>query len=192
MPKDYLNSLESACKEFVASRKEIFDIVIYGSSARGKTAPNDIDITVIFFDTALRPQLETINELKKTLKSTAPNLDIKGMNMKDFFNPDFLARQAVLIEGRSIIDRKTLAQKLGFKGTTLFSYTLQGLTHNEKVKFNFSMKGRGKKGVLDSVSGTAVGRGVVSVPIEKADDFEEFLKKWNITFKKKRVLEETY
>jgi predicted nucleotidyltransferase len=192
MSNDYLNSLESVCKRFAASRKDIFDIVLYGSSARGRAAPRDIDIMIIFLDTALRPQLETITDLKRMLKSTTKTLDIKGMNLKDFFNPDFLARQAVLIEGSSLIDQKRLAQKLGFEGTTSFSYTLQGLTHNEKVKFNFSLKGRGTKGVLDSVSGTAVGRGVVSIPVEKADDFEEFLKKWNIIFKKKRILEETY
>ena len=43
---------------YLKKDKNIFDIVVYGSSVKGKNHPNDIDIAVIFIEGSLSQRLE--------------------------------------------------------------------------------------------------------------------------------------
>ena len=51
-------------KKYLASEKDksIFDIVVYGSVVKGKSAPGDIDILAIFSEGDLRQRLDIIRE----------------------------------------------------------------------------------------------------------------------------------
>ena len=110
------------------------------------------------------------------------------MNLEDFFNEHFLARQGILLEGISLYDKRSLAGKLGFKSSALFSYTLKGLSHNEKIKFNYALRGRTNKGVLKELEGRSLAPSVMIIPIKNKIIFEDFLNRWNIKFKVNDVL----
>jgi len=189
MPKNYLKYLESNCKNFKKENKEIFDIVIYGSSMKGKTNSSDVDLMLVFKDRPLSKRLELSQNLKSILKNEINNIDIKTMNLQDFFDEAFFARQGILIEGLSLITNKKLTELIGFKGFSIFTYNLKKLDHNKKTLFTYALSGRSSEGVLKSLSGIRLGRGAVKIPIGDSIEFESFLKSWNTDYKRKDILE---
>ncbi len=188
MSKNYLNLLESACKNFRKSREEIIDMVLYGSAAKGKEDARDIDIIVIFSGKSLKERQNLIQLLKAQLKKSVENIDVKSINIEELFDSTFLARQNIMIEGISLLDKMPLAEKLGFRGYAIFTYSLKNFTHNKKTKFNYALNGRASLGVLKSLEGSALGRAAVQIPIKNSYEFEEFLQKWNVNYKMKHAL----
>jgi len=97
----------------------IFDIVLYGSSVKGKSNPSDVDIAVIFRHGSLKDRLEKIREIKKKIK-LKNKLDMKGLLLEDLFKPDFFARSGIFLEGISIFDGTYFCEKIGFSGCVFF------------------------------------------------------------------------
>ncbi len=188
MPKDYLKLLESKCKKF-AEQNNLFDVVLYGSSVKGKEKPRDIDLLLIFENEKLKKRAEKGQELKEGLKNKKiSKIDVKTINLKEIFEKEFLARQGVLSEGYSLIDDDYFSRKIGFKGNMLFSYRLSKLNHNEKTKFTYALSGRNSEGMLNKVGGESVGRGAVLIPIKNSIKFKNFLDKWNVDYEQKTLL----
>lgn len=80
---------------------------------------------------------------------------------------------------------------LGFKSFTLFWYNLKGLTHAQKIRFNYILAGRRSlKGMIKELKGKRLVRGAVKIPIEHSIEFEEILKANDVNYKKKNILEE--
>lgn len=187
MQENYLRYLISQSKKF-AKKNEIFDIVLYGSAIKGKSQARDIDILIIFTNEKLRVRVILAQQLKEILREKILNLDIKTINLNELFDKEFLARQSILIEAISLIDNKTIAEKIGFKGYTIFKYELKNLNHNEKTKFTYALSGRNSPGILKKFKAEKLGKGVVQIPIENSITFEEFLTNWKIKFQSKNVL----
>lgn len=180
--------LKSQAKKYVG-REDIFDIVLYGSAVKGEDEPKDIDILFIFFDSKLKERLEVIQKFKQGVREKVKGLDVKSINLAEIFDSSFLARQGVLVEGYSLIKGGSFAKRMGFEGSSIFSYNLRNLNHNEKTKFTYALIGRAKnKGMIEKVGGRVWGRGAVMVPIEKSLVFEEFLEEWDVNFRKKNIL----
>ncbi|MDP4039157.1 MAG: nucleotidyltransferase domain-containing protein [Candidatus Pacearchaeota archaeon] len=185
--KHCLKSLESISKKFFQDEK-LFDIILYGSAVKGKDEPRDIDIVLIFFDRNIKERLEIAQDFKKKLPK-ALRLDIQTLNVKDFFDAGFFARQGILIEGYSLVSGMKFSKKLGFKGYSLFSYVLGNLNNSQKTLFTYSLIGRGKEeGMVKKVKGQSIGKGAFLVPIENSVLFEDFLEKWKIKYTKKNIL----
>jgi hypothetical protein len=126
-------------------------------------------------------------ELRKSLEREELKVDIKGILIEELFDPKFLARQNLLIEGLSLIKNDLLSERFGFKSYSLFAYSLKNLSHNEKTKFQYAFKGRrSEKGVLEGLNGITVGMGSVLIPIENSEKFKEFLDKWKIGYEEWR------
>lgn len=188
MQKKYLRYLESKSKNFYKNNN-IFDIILYGSSTKGEEEPRDIDILLIFEKKSLRERAELGQKLKEKLKNNKiKNIDIKTINLKEIFQKEFLARQGILSEGYSLINKENLSERIGFKGKMLFSYNLKNLNHNEKTKFTYALSGRNSRGMLKKLKGKFVGRGAVLIPIENSIKFKKFLDEWNINYKQKILL----
>jgi len=168
---------------------DVFDIILYGSSVKGKHKPADIDILVIFRRGTLRERLNAIQDIKKKLGIDA---DYKQILIEDLFSDSFFARTGVLLEGLSARQQKPLSQILGFYACTLFWYTLENFTHTQKVKFNYVLAGRNKKGLIEEFEGFRLASGVVKIPISKSFEFEEVLKSHSVKYLKKNILEESH
>ena len=192
MSKNYLKYLISNCKDLKKKYKEIIDFIVYGSYVKGKSKAEDIDLMILFLDKSLKKRLDIIQELKNTVKKEYPDIDIKSMNITELFNKDLLARQGILIEGISLVSGRSFAETLGFRSCSLFNFNLKNLKHKDKIRFNYALYGRKEKGFLHDINGEYLGRGVVKVPIKESDNFEEFLERWNINYKTKKILEPTY
>jgi len=185
--KNLLKSLTSSCKKI--KEEDLYDLVVYGSIVKGKSYPKDIDIMGIFLEGSLKYRLEIMQKIKSKLEiSYSIPLDVKSMLLTDFFKPEFLARQGVILEGKSLIDGKNIASKFGFKGYKLFTYNLAGLNNSEKTRYIYALSGRYGKGVLERAKGTSLGKGVIIVPIENSLEFEEFLESWKISYKSQNIL----
>ncbi len=169
--------------------KSIFDIVIYGSFVKGKTSAQDIDILVIFLQGDLRERLEKIQKIKNKLKKIEMKIDMKQILLQELFSSDFFARTGVLLEGISMFKHKTFSETLGFKAYSLFWYSLESLTHTQKVKFNYILAGRNTTGIIRNLHGERLTNGAIKIPIQYSLEFEEVLKANNIHYTKKDILE---
>lgn len=171
--------------------KEIFDITVYGSLAKGKEPARDIDILVIFLEGSLKERLDKMQEIKLNLKKFIDiEIDITQILLKELFMPSFFAKTGILLEGISIFHNKNFCETLGFKAFALFWYNLDGLSHAQKVKFNYLLAGRTTKGIIKELSGERLVNGAVKIPISNSLPFEEILKSNNIKYHKKNILEE--
>ena len=187
MQENYLSYLISQSKKF-AKNNSVFDIVLYGSATKGKLQSRDIDILIIFTNETLRNRTNLAQQFKEALNQKIKNVDIKTINLSELFQKEFLARQSILIESISLIDKKSIAEKIGFAGYTIFNYQLKNLNHNEKTKFTYALIGRNSPGILKKLKAKKLGKGTVQIPIKNSLTFEEFLTKWDITFNSQNIL----
>ena len=192
MSGDYPKSLVSRCREFRKRNREILDIIIYGSSVTGKSKPRDLDILLLFKDLNLDKRLEMSQEFKRTVRDEFPRADVKSMNLPDFLDRNFLARQGVILSGVSLITKERISERFGFRAYSIFSYTLADMDHNQKTKFNYALNGRTGPGMLKSLKGISLGRGSVKIPMEGGSEFEEFLEGWKVKYRKEQSLEPFY
>ena len=165
----------------------IFDIVVYGSSVKGKTKPNDIDVLVIFREGSLKERLLKIQAIKKKIEIP---VDIKGILWEELFRPEFFARAGILLEGLSVFENKPFSSKLGFEGYALFTYSLQNKSHTQKIKFNYILRGRNREGIIKKMEGHHKGPGVILIPIRNSLEFEEILQMHSVSYTKKNMLME--
>ena len=93
-------------------------------------------------------------------------------------------------EGFSAFKNRKFCQTLGFESYALFWYDLRGLSHAQKVKFNYILAGRNQEGIIGLLRGRRLARGVIKIPIENSLEFDEILKSNNIKYNKKSILEE--
>lgn len=180
-----MKKLNKEVKGFYSkNRKKVKDIILYGSAVRGKTVPRDIDIMIIFRKIDKKEYFELPYELRKIIEKTGAKTDVKGIEAEEMFSPNLLARQNLLTEGYSLITNKPLREILGFEGHSLFAYRIKNLSHNEKTKFQYALKGRkDKKGIIEELKGNHISAGVVLMPIENSEIFKEFLERWNVEYK---------
>lgn len=177
------------CLESEKNEESIFDIVVYGSFVKSDEY-RDVDIAFIFKHGSLRERLEKMQEAKAKLARLNLNIDAKAYLLEDLFSKSNFARQGIFIEGISIFDEENFSEKIGFRPFAIFSYSMSGKTHAEKVKFNYLLAGRNSKGILELFNGERISRGTIKLPVKHEAEMEKIFSDNNIPYKKKRVLEE--
>ncbi|MDO8661476.1 MAG: hypothetical protein Q7K43_06300 [Candidatus Woesearchaeota archaeon] len=181
-----LEQLHKALKKF-KNEKNLFDILLYGSTAQNSPNPKDTDILVIFKTGSLKERLDCVQRIKKNI-SSEHNLDIQTVLLEELFSPNFFAKTGVFIDGISIIDNKPFCHKSGFVSNTIFVFDLKNKTHAQKVKFNYLLAGRTTPGILKHLKGIRLAAGVIQVHSHNAREFEEILLKNAIQHTRKNVL----
>lgn len=168
-----LSKIKNKLKLFIKD-SEIIDIIIFGSSAKGKSSPKDIDIALIT-DKKITKQLE--------------GLHISIIRPKEFFqNPPSIAT-TILREGFSIRNNKPYAEAIRFNSKTLFIYILKNLNASNKVRISRILHGNKKdKGMVEKEDGKWLSNQVFTTPIEKDYLFEQFFIQNRINFNKYNLL----
>jgi predicted nucleotidyltransferase len=177
-------------QNLLKSRKpdsRIVDIILYGSFAKGETAPRDIDIAVIFREGSLKERLNAIQEIKKKIGKNIA-IDIKGILLEELFEESFFARGGIFFEGISLLTGKSFSKRIGYESYGLFFYSLTNKSHNEKIRFNYLLRGRNSEGIIKHLEGKHLSPGVVQMPSKNVREFESVLKKNEITYQLRPAL----
>lgn len=164
-------------------KKEIVDIVIFGSFVKNKLKPNDIDICIIF-----REKIEqTI--LKGIEAFLGEKHHVSSLVIDNFFtNPHSLSK-TLLLEGKSLITGKSIADVFALTPKTLYSYDLSSEEGAKKVKFVYLLRGRNSSdGLVKEWKGEFISNSSFITPIEKDEEIMEVMNKWKIKYKRKKLL----
>jgi predicted nucleotidyltransferase len=179
--------LESKSKIFYKkNKKEILDILLFGSVIKGKKNPNDIDILIIFKE---KKNLDLTYQLRKIIeKEINLKVEVTGKSYLDLFNKTFVAREAVLSEGYSLVNGCPFSEGLGFKAKVMFNYILKGKTKSERMRFYYSLYGRNSEGILKKLKAVKYTDTIIICPIESQEEMKEFFNNWKIEFKETPLL----
>jgi len=162
-----MGNYQKELKQYLEN-EDIVDIVVFGSSVKGKIMPNDIDIAVL-----VKKKL-SFSLLKEIKKSLGKNGHIQQVSINDYDNQLF----AILLrEGHSIKHKKYIHELYGIKPKYLYTYSLKSLSASQKVMFH-----RGIKTISDV---DRLSNRVVMVPVDNANEFEDFLKQWDLDIEAK-------
>jgi len=162
-------------------KKDIKDIILFGSFIRGKTKPNDIDLLIIFKN---KIDKEIEYEFKKIISKLQYEFSIISKTEKEIIEPSFDARESVLFEGYSILNSRFLAEEHGFKSFGLFVYSTKELSNAKKTKFYYSLKGRASnKGVIDDWKAICLSDNILLAPLDKIESAKEFFEYWGIKYR---------
>jgi hypothetical protein len=161
------------------------DVVLFGSAAREKTRPSDIDICLVVSDAA--PPAEKFGQAVQ--KRTGLPSHVSVLRLKDFLSPRQTLWKTVFHEGISLLRGKSLARLVGFEPSVLFWYDLGKLKASEKVRFSYALYGRlGMPGLLKKAKGEVLGKGAILVPVSKEDVIRELFETWQIAYSRRRIL----
>jgi predicted nucleotidyltransferase len=179
---DLRKRLSDKAKEFASKNPEVWDILLYGSSVKGKEKPNDIDIAVIIkkgnpFNAAF--ELKTLLEVELPPES----LDVKGFLLEELFEENNLVAFALFVEGYSLLRDKFLHEELNAGGYFLFRFSYSHFPQSEKMRFLYAYRGRGENpGVLRQTGSIELAPGVVLVPVKEFHNFRRFLSLWGLSY----------
>ncbi len=187
-----LGQLLEIARDFIKDHPEVFDVVLYGSAVLGKEQPNDLDLMILTRERLSPLKLrDMILELKRKLSPIVPRekLDIRAASLEELFDPNNLASLGIVVEGYSLTKEKPLAELMNGKAYTLFRFTLEGLERKDRVRFQYSLKGRDmKSGLLKELGGEQWGAWIVVIPVQHTYRFREFLELWNVKYEAFTIL----
>ncbi|MBS3118238.1 hypothetical protein J4417_00985 [Candidatus Woesearchaeota archaeon] len=163
----------------------VWDIVAYGSYARGKSSSRDLDLAVILCKkTSVNIKWQLSQELKNKIVHTDKTFDVKVIDIKDLLNPGFLGREAILAEGYSIIHRDYLAERFGFEAVALVAYSLSKISPAKQKTVYYALQGRVKgTGILSKLGGTILSGGILQVPTRHYEEIASLLEQHHISYK---------
>ena len=172
--------LKTNLRKLIKKNEEIEDIIVFGSLVRGKIKPNDIDIIVIFKN---KVNKDIEYEIRKEIEKEYNNISIISKTKENILDEAFDARESILFEGISLLSDENLADKYGFSSLGMFKYKLTDFNSLKKTKFYHTLNGRsGKEGIVNKLDAIKISDNLIFVPIEKIEEFKEFLELWNINY----------
>lgn len=162
-------------------KSNVLDIVQFGSSMKEESNPNDIDIAVIFKSIPVREQLEEAQKIKRQLEKTSElPIHIVPYDFYTLFDPSNFAKESIIFYGKSIIYKDYFAKKLGLVPRIHISYSLKKMKKKDKIKFNYTLNGKGGSyGLIRKYGGKLLKPGLVEIFPEYEDIFIKALKKLN-------------
>ncbi len=173
---------ETFTRQFYARHKDaLLDIILFGSTVRGKEKPADVDILLLFKE---KTDSDISYAFRKSGENYVPHLEVTSVTYDDLFSHDFLAREGILLEGYSIIKKQYLAPLLNFSSFVLFRYDLKNLSKSKRMLFYYSLYGRKKTddGMLHRLNGNKLSDGTILVPVSVVEETKQYLASWQIDF----------
>jgi len=180
------SELINEIKKFQKKNKGILDILLFGSVVRGKKRAVDIDILLIFKN---QEDTDLVYKLTKIFEKHKFNPEVTSITYQEMFDVNFLPRESILSEGYSLITNKKLSESFGFETFTMFIYSQKGFSQTKRMKFHYALNGRNKNsGTLERINGVKLTDTAVLVPLEKSEEFKDFLNFWQVSFKNFNIL----
>jgi len=182
LTKQLKKILESKSKTFYSqNKKEVLDILLFGSVIKGKSKPHDLDILIIFKE---KNNIDLIYKFRLMLESSVTlSVEVTGKSYFELFKKTFVIREAILSEGYSLINHCFFSQGLGFVNKVMFHYNLKGKNKSERMRFYYSLHGRNTEGILKKLDAKKFMDTVILCPVEHQEEMREFFNHWKIEFK---------
>lgn len=159
-------------------RKDILDIVLFGSAVKGKDKPEDVDILLLFRE---KEDLDIAYELRKSLERFGVQVTTK--TYENLFSTNFKARGAFLSDGYSLIKKQFIANRLGYSSAFLLKYNLHNFSQSKRMQLQYALYGRNKKsGIVKELKLKKFSNNVFFCPVENSEKLKEFFEHWGISF----------
>jgi len=184
--QEELSLLIKKIKQWIKDNK-ILDVILFGSSVRGKSKPNDIDLCIIIKDSDEKKSLDLVDSLGKLTDGFKFKVHINILASGSFVSGNSLAK-TLLSEGHSIKKNKVFLSVFGLESKSLFNYTLKNFSPSKRVQFHYLLRGRyGSKGILKENNAKILGTGSILVPIQNEDLLKEIFDRWSIKYRIDRI-----
>ena len=164
----------------------VIGVVLFGSYSREDfDEGSDIDFLIIFKDKNLMTKNQ--KEIYKTTSQT--NLFIQAiiLTLEELKNSTLL--DSVRREGKIFYANEEIYKLLidCHKPYALITYATKNLTPKRRVILSQKLEGRRNRrymydGILKSIGGYKIGRGVIMIPVEKQSEITEYLEKMNVDY----------
>lgn len=171
-----MSKVQAIIKE---NENEILDVVLFGSLVRGKEKPEDLDLLVIYKKNI---NSELINKMRKEFETLGVEVDLVPKSYNDLFKSAFIARESYLSEGYSLIQRKFIAEGLGYKPMVLFRYDIKGFTKSQRMRFYYSLYGRNTEGMIKKLRLCKFSERIIISPVEESENVKDYFKSWSIKY----------
>ena len=170
------SKIQNIVKENVV---EILDVVVFGSSVKGKEKPKDLDLLVIY-KTKINPELSY--KIKKAIEVLGVEIDLVQKSYKDLFDSAFIARESYISEGYSLVQRKYIADGLGYKPMVLFRYDIKSFNKSQRMRFYYSLYGRNSEGMLKKLKLYKFSERIILSPLEESEKVKDYLNSWKMDY----------
>ena len=185
-------------KKIVKKLSEIDDVravILYGSFARNEaTSRSDIDLLIL---TTEKKTVKAVEDAIIDLESEiGRNIQPTIRTFKELEQTDTGLLQNIFQEGIILCLKEPAdipsSMLLSQKPKLIYSFQINNLNQNEKVKFNNEFYGRIKgkynyKGLLKEIGGQKLSPGCVLIPHTEKYNIEKFFKKFKIRFNQLKV-----
>ena len=158
---------------------EILDIVMFGSSVKGKEKPKDVDLLVIY-KTKINQELSY--KIKKEIEDLGFEIDLVSKTYKDLFDSAFIARESYISEGYSLIQKKFVANGLGYRPMVLFRYNIGNFNKSQRMRFYYSLYGRNSEGMLKKLKLYKFSERIILSPVEESEKVKDYLNSWKMDY----------
>ena len=158
---------------------DILDIVIFGSSAKGKEKPHDLDLLVIYKKKA---DSELSYKIKKEFEILGVEIDLVSKTYDELFDASFVVRESYLSEGYSLVRKKLVAEGLGYAPMVIFRYGLGNFNKSQRMRFYYSFYGRNTEGMLKKLRLHKFSERVIISPVEESERVKDYLNSWKIKY----------
>jgi len=171
-------------------RRDVFDIVQFGSSVMENRKPNDIDIAVIFQKIPVTEQLNQSQEIKKQIQKISDlPVHIKSFDLYSFFDESNFSKESILFYGKSLIYGDSFSKRFGLNSRIQIYYSLKKLKKTEKIRFHYMLKGKkGEYGLLKKYNGELLKPGLIEIYPEHGEIFIEAIKRFISEFRFRKIL----
>jgi predicted nucleotidyltransferase len=157
----------------IIKKDNILDVILFGSSIKGKPAPGDIDIAIIS-ENEIAPDLFNLN-----------GFHFSFLKPLDFFKRRITLLNTLFREGYSLKFNKPFSELYGFKNKVLFIYELKGLNSSKKVKIVNILRGKkNSNGLVAENNGNWLANRVFVIPVNHEYILENFFVRFGIKFVK--------
>lgn len=156
------------------NNKDILDIIIFGSFAKGKANFNDIDIAILS---------------EKSIDFKKEGYHVSKIKPLDFFINTPSIVNTLIREGYSLKNKKSFSELWKFSNGCLFTYDLKGLSNSKKVITVRLLRGiKKEKGMVENLNGKWLANNIFTCPINQEHVFQKFFEGKSIKFNKSYIL----
>lgn len=161
---------------------EVADVILFGSTMRGKEQPKDVDVLILFSGSVDK---EVAHVFRKKTEQAGILVHVTSLRYEEMFQPSFLAREGIFADGYSFKARDFLSSTFGFSSFVLFRYSLKGKSESERVRFYYALHGRkGSGGVLRAYGAYKFGDNLLLTPATQAEQFVSFFEAQKLQFER--------